>query len=148
MILKGVNGCWEIIVGLLFLFFTKDAMYRVMVVASGYGVAASSHSAGRYLIGQANNFSVSTQYFIALYFLAYGAVNIFLAASLLKGRVWAYPWAIMLFIGFVAYQVYRLFLHYSGLLCCITIFDAILIIVTLLEYHRLKSLAATKEHNF
>ncbi len=139
ILIKGVNGFLEIIIGILFLFFKTEDIYKAMISVTGYRIVShSGHFTTNYLLKQANNFSLSTKYFIALYFIFYGIVNIFLVISLLKGKLWAYPTAIIFFILFIFYQIYRFFLRRSGLLLFFTIFDIFLVFLTWLEYKRLK----------
>lgn len=138
ILVKGINGIWEIAVGILFFFFKTDTIYRAIMQVTGYPIVRHS---GRlttdYLVRQANNFSLSTKHFLAFYFIFYGVINIFLVVALLKGKLWAYPTAIAFFIFFILYQCYRLFLHHSGLLLFFTVFDICLVVLTWLEYLRL-----------
>jgi len=136
---KGLNGIWEIIVGVLFLIFKREAIRNTIIALTHREIVQDSgHLAMKYLTNQANNFSSSTQYFIAVYFLFYGLVNIFLVVSLLKGKSWAYPVAIVFFSLFILYQLYRSFAHHSGLLLALTIFDIFLVGLTFLEYKRVQ----------
>ncbi len=145
VLIKGINGLWEIVVGILFLFFKTETIQKSIIFFTGNEkVSGSGHFTKNYLITQANNFSLSTQHFIAFYFLFYGIVNIFLVISLLKGKIWAYPTAIIFFILFILYQWYRFFLHHSGLLLFFTIFDILLVSLTWLEYRRISLKDAKK----
>ncbi len=137
--MKGISGCLEIIIGTVFFFFKREAIYQAIISATGYKIIkGSGHLTTDYLTKQANNFSTNTKYFIAAYFLFYGVINIFLVISLLRGKLWAYPAAILFFISFIIYQWYRFFVHHSGLLLFFTLFDIFLVVLTWLEYKRLK----------
>ena len=136
---KGINGLWEIAVGILFFFFKTDTIYRLLISFAGYGIVRNSgHATTNYLLKQAHNFSPSTKYFIAFYFVFYGIINLFLVIFLLRGKLWAYPVAMLFFLFFIVYQFYRFFLHHSGLLLFFTLFDIFLVLLTWLEYQRLK----------
>jgi uncharacterized membrane protein len=139
ILIKGINGVWEIIVGVLFLIFKRETIYRAIITLTEQKIVSGlSHSANNYVIRQANNFSTNTKYFIAFYFLFYGVVNIFLVVSLLRGKLWAYPTAILFFIFFILYQFYIFFLRRSSLLLLFTIFDVCLVFLAWLEYQRVK----------
>ncbi len=139
VLMKGIHGVLEIIVGILFFFIKTETVYTVFIhIINQRIIKSSGHFATNYLTKQANNFSLGTKYFIAVYFLFYGVVNIFLVISLLKGRLWAYPTAIVSFILFAMYQVYRSFTHHSQLLLYLSLFDVLLVGLILLEYKRLK----------
>jgi len=139
ILMKGFNGLWEIIVGVLFLFFKKETIHAaILVLANQEFIREGEDLASHYIKNQANTFSASIQYFIATYLLFYGVVNIFLVVSLLYGKLWAYPLAITLFTLFGLYQGYRWYTHGSTLLLFFIIFDAVLITLTFLEYQRVK----------
>ena len=133
ILVKGVNGIWEIAVGALFLFFQTDNIYSMIMGVSQYGFAAD------YLERQANDFSLNTQYFIAAYFLFYGVVNLFLMVCLLQKKLWAYPAAIAFFMAFIVYLCYRFYVYRSGLLLCFIAFDMAFVALTYLEHRRIKN---------
>lgn len=82
------------------------------------------------------HFSYGTQYFIGAYLFFYGAVNIFLVISLLRGKLWAYPAAIACFLAFTAYMFVRFLFNHSVILSGFIAFDFFLITLTWLEYKR------------
>ncbi len=91
-----------------------------------------------YFSGLSENFSLSTQIFAVAYLLFHGIINVFLAAALLRGKMWAYPLAIWLFSSFMVYQAYRYFHTFSGILLILIIFDVFVVSVIWLEFRRKK----------
>lgn len=82
----------------------------------------------------AARFSFSSEHFIAIYLFAHGLIKIALVVALLRNRLWAYPLAITVFLGFIAYQIYR-FTFTGGVgLILLTVFDLFLIVLIWLEY--------------
>ena len=79
-------------------------------------------------------FSGHSQLFAAYYLLSHGIIKIFLAVGLLRDKLWAYPAAIVFFILFILYQVYRYTYAPSSLLIFLTIFDLIVVALTWHEY--------------
>ncbi len=132
--IKGINGLLEIIIAILF--FLKRGTLRAIASKHQY---IFFKDFGGYPMSFLNHLSLSTRYFIGVYFLFYGIVNIFLAISLLRGKPWAYPAAILFFTLFLVYQFYRSFLHHSAFLFFISIFEIFVIVLTFLEYERLKA---------
>jgi uncharacterized membrane protein len=58
-----------------------------------------------------------------------------LVALVLREKLWAYPWLIVLLLAFVGYQIYRLaWVHFSVGLTALTVFDAVLVWLTWREY--------------
>jgi uncharacterized membrane protein len=76
-----------------------------------------------------------TTLFGAIYLLSHGLAKIVLVALVLRGKLWAYPWLIVLLLAFIAYQLYQIiFVNFSPGLTALTIFDAFLVWLTWREY--------------
>ena len=89
-------------------------------------------------------FSGHSQSFAAFYLLSHGIIKIFLAVGLLRDKLWAYPAAIVFFILFILYQVYRYTYAPSSLLIFLTIFDLIVVALTWHEYKIVRRLRARR----
>lgn len=145
ILMKGIAGVFEIMIGVLFFLVRTETIYKILIsITNQRAINRSGHIITNYFQRQADNFSVSTQYFIAIYFLFYGIVNMFLVISLLKGKLWAYPATMIFFSLFTVYMFYRFLLHRSGTLLFFIIFDIFLVVLTWLEYKRLKKDQAAK----
>jgi uncharacterized membrane protein len=75
-----------------------------------------------------------SQSFAAIYLLSHGLIKLFLAAGLLREKPWAYPVAIVVFVLFVIYQLYRYAFTHSSFLMLLTILDLVVIGLTWHEY--------------
>ena len=91
-----------------------------------------------YLITTANTFSISSQQFIAFYLLSHGVVKLFLIVGLFKKKLWAYPTSVVIFGMFIIYQLYRYSFMHSVWLLLLTLFDIIIILLTIHEYRYMK----------
>jgi len=135
---KGLDGVLEIVGGLLLFFVKPETISRV--------VALTQHELGEdpndvlasYLVRGANSFSASSQVFAGVYLLSHGMIKVVLVESLLRGRLLAYPTAIVVFALFITYQMYRYYLDSSIAMIALSILDVIVIVLTWLEYRRLK----------
>ena len=58
--------------------------------------------------------------------------------SLWRRKLWSYPSAIVFFILFIIYQMYRYTHHHSAWLILLSILDVIVVMLTWLEYGNLK----------
>ena len=76
---------------------------------------------------------------MALYLLSHGIVKLFAVVALLKNKLWGYPLSIVVFGGFVLYQIYRFTLTGAIGLIALTIFDLVVIWLIWLEYRAVKS---------
>ncbi|MDE2464584.1 MAG: DUF2127 domain-containing protein [Alphaproteobacteria bacterium] len=76
-----------------------------------------------HMLAWAENFSVGTKTFYAIYLLSHGAVKIFLVVGLLRGKLWSYPASLIVLGLFIIYQLYRFsYTHGAGLII-LTVFD-------------------------
>ncbi|MCX6737932.1 MAG: DUF2127 domain-containing protein [Candidatus Parcubacteria bacterium] len=84
------------------------------------------------------NFSFTVNYFIAVYLVLWGIIDIFLSVNLLKRKKWAFPISIYAIGILVLYEIYRFSYTHSFVLACVIIIDIILIWLIRKEYHKLK----------
>lgn len=140
MILKGVDGVLEIS-GAFFLWFLGPGRLIQLVqwltrdeVANNPRDRIASH-----LRDSVAHFNFATEHFVALYLFGHGLVKILLVVGLVKRLLWAYPTAIVIFGGFVMYQIYRFTLTHSIGLLVFSAIDLSVIVFVWLEYRSLKS---------
>lgn len=91
------------------------------------------------LLRIASRLSFASEHFIALYLLIHGMVKIGLVWALLRRVLIAYPASIVIFAGFIAYQVYRYTLTPGLGLLALTALDFVVIFLIALEYRALRS---------
>ncbi len=77
-------------------------------------------------------------WFATAYLLSHGVIKVFLAAGLLRDKVWAYPTAIIVFILFIVYQLYRYAFTHSPFLLLLTLLDLAVVWLTWHEYRYFK----------
>ena len=140
ILLKGINGLLEVGGG-IFLFFVRPETVRYIITAVTFHELSEDPSdiVANYLMTIARNFSIHAKFFGTIYLLSHGLIKIFLVVSLWKRKLWAYPLAMVVFSLFIVYQVYRYTVSHSVELIILTILDMIIIILTWLEFKRLKS---------
>jgi uncharacterized membrane protein len=139
--IKGIDGFFELVGGLLFLAVPHDAVGRVVMVLTQHELGEDPHDVvATALRAAAGRLTADMQIFAALYLLAHGVVKVFLAIELLRGRRWAYLPAIIFLCLFISYQVYRLTVHWSVLLLLLACLDAVITALIAKEY------AASRKH--
>jgi uncharacterized membrane protein len=139
ILLKGLNGAIEIIVALLIIAFRPITVINLVNFLTQNEISEDPRDLiANFLIHSLQNYSASLQIFWSAYFFIHGAIKIFLVISLWQRRLWAYPTAISIFALFIVYQLYRFSLTNSFFLIILSIFDVLVIILTALEYKRLK----------
>ncbi len=93
---------------------------------ANFVIKASGHLSGR------------TQFLGSLYLLSHGVIKAAIVTSLWRNGLWVYPAAIVFFLVFISYQVYRYTFSHSFWLIALTIFDVIIVVLTWIEYRHMK----------
>ena len=135
LLCKGAFAAMEILAGISayfvtqqFLFELVERLMREQLLEDRRDLIAS------YLLTSVDHFSLSTRNFTAAYLLSHGIVKLWLIVGLLRGKLWYYPLAIVVFGLFIVYQVYRFTFSHSPWLVLITVVDLIVIGLTWQEY--------------
>lgn len=139
--IKGIDGIFEIIGGILFIFASPDRVNKIIGVLTRHELSQDPNDiVANHLMNFAHNFSASAQFFGSFFLLSHGIIKVLLVAALWKGKHWAYPLAISVFSLFTVYQMYRYFLKPSPLLIILSVLDIFVIILTWFEYKRIKAI--------
>ncbi len=140
VILKGLNGLLELVGGALLLAFPPSAIEKFIVGLTNNELSKDPHDViATHLRQAAHSLSANDQLFAAIYLLSHGVIKALLVYALLRGKLWAYPWAIGVFAAFGVYQIYRYFISQSGWLIALTVLDAIVILLTWFEWRRVRN---------
>jgi uncharacterized membrane protein len=145
ILLKGAHALVECAGGLLLLVVSTQAIARLVGRLTQEELIEDPHDLiATHLLGWAQNFSVGTKTFYAVYLLAHGAVKLFLVVGLLRGRLWAYPASLAALGLFIVYQLYRYSHTGSVGLIALTVFDAFVMLLIWHEYRIVRRVAATR----
>jgi uncharacterized membrane protein len=140
VVLKGLNAIGEIVGGIVALIISQEFIIRTALYLTQNELSEDpSDKFANYLIHSAQQFSVSSKHFIAIYLLSHGLIKLGLVIGLLKNKTWAYPVSIFVFALFILYQIYRFYFTHSIWLIALTIFDLIVVWLVWHEYNRLFS---------
>lgn len=140
ILLKAIDGILEIIGGILLVFLNPSRLNNLLVWLTQHELSEDPRDViANFMIKLSAKFTMSTQYFGIFYLISHGIIKLILIIFLYKRKVWAYPLTIISLIMFILYQIYRYILNPSIGLLILTIFDVIMIILTFIEYRRIKS---------
>jgi len=143
ILLKGIDGILEIIGGILLIFLNPVRLNKLVVLLTQHELSQDSDDIiSNLMIKFSSNFSISTQNFGVIYLISHGLVKFILIILLWRKKIWAYPLTIISLIIFIAYQIYRYTIDHSMGFIILTVFDIIMIFLTLVEYKRVKNLNA------
>lgn len=134
--IKAINGGIETVSGFLILFVSKTTFYNIFLLLARRELLQDPNDPlVRFLDHRLLHLSAGTKEFAALYILAHGILNIFLAIFLFRDKLWAYPAAIGFNSLIIGYQIYRVAYHHSPVLAFITAFDILFVALAWHEYH-------------
>jgi uncharacterized membrane protein len=139
--IKAVFGVFEILSGIFLAVSGQLVLNNFIIDLAREEIAEDPNDLiANFLINTATNFYYDAHLFAIIYLIGHGIINIFLAVSLFKGKIWAYFTAMAAFGGFIIYQLYRYFHTFSPALLLLSAFDAFLVLIIWLEYLRRKKL--------
>jgi uncharacterized membrane protein len=143
ILLKRIDGVLEILGGFIMLLLNPSRLDKLIVLLTQHELSEDPKDfISNYLIKFSSGFSISTQHFGSIYLFSHGIIKLILVYLLWKKKIWSYPLAVLFMIIFIFYQVYRYTFTHSIWLIFLTVFDIAMIVLTLIEYKRIKMLNA------
>jgi uncharacterized membrane protein len=137
IIAKGLNGAAELIGGVLLILASPERIRHIAILLTQGELSEDPHDLiATHLLHSADALTGGAVLFGAIYLLTHGAVKVVLVIALLLDKLWAYPWMIGFLTLFIGYQLYRIVLHPTAGLIALTIFDAVILALTVREYRR------------
>ena len=124
VLLKGAHALVECGGGLVLAFVSTTAITRLVNALTQEELIEDPNDlVATHLLSLAQNFTVGTQRFYALYLLSHGLIKALLVIGLLRNKLWAYPVSLVVLGLFIVYQLYRFsYTHGLGLIA-LTVFD-------------------------
>ncbi len=139
IVAKGIDGTLEILGGILLLVLSSERINAAAGFVTHHVLHESSQDfVGHLLTQSVSHLTGSAKLFGAVFLFWHGAIKVGLVVALLRRQWWAYPVAIGAFAIFVAYQLYRYMHTQSIWLIGLSALDGFVIVLTWLEYQRLK----------
>ena len=133
ILMKAIDALFEIIGGIMVVFTSRITGWVAYLIQREL-LEDPKDFIANFFRSNLPHLSENQRYFIVFYLLSHGLIKLFLAGGLLRNKLWAYPSAIIVFILFVLYQIYRYSYTQSVYLILLTIFDIIVIALTWHEY--------------
>ena len=139
ILLKGLDGILETVGGLILLFLKPEFISSVAVFLTQHELSEDPHDfIASHILHSSQAIGRGALVFAAVYLLTHGITKIILVVEILRNRFWAYLGLIYLTVGFIIYQSYRYIFSPSIGLALFTIYDVIVVLLTVLEYRKRK----------
>jgi len=137
---KGLFATGEILAGVGAAFVTPERLNRLIAWVTGGELSEDPHDwLINKLIVAGQSFTVDSQYFVVFYLVSHGVVKLAVIVLLWKKQLWAYPLSILVFVGFMVYQMIRFTETHSIMMILLTLLDVVMIVLTILEYKKIKA---------
>lgn len=136
---KGLDGFLELVGGIALFAVTPGLILHVVRFLTQDEITEDPRDlVANALRHSARHLTFATEHFMAVYLLVHGAVKVILVWALLARVLVAYPISMVIFAGFIIYQLYRYtFTHGAGLLF-LSGLDVVVIALIFLEYRALR----------
>jgi uncharacterized membrane protein len=134
MLIKGIDGGLELVGGLLLVFLSPAAINRVVFFFVEGELKEDPTDLIANLLLHTTRSVIQVRVPASVFLIVHGIVKLVLVAGLATGRLWSYPAALLVFAGFITYQLYQLSQQYSFFLELVTILDGIVILLVIAEY--------------
>jgi uncharacterized membrane protein len=136
LVLKGLDAVLEVLGGILLLIVSPQAISDFVHDVTAHELSEDPRDfVARTLLHATGHLTGSATTFATIYLLSHGIAKVLLVGLVLRRKLWAYPWLIVLLLAFIVYQLYLLTaVHFSWGLTALTIFDAALVWLTWREY--------------
>lgn len=139
ILLKGINAVVESLVGVLLWFVRPETMDRWIQVVTRAELAEDPEGLiANLLLRAGERHAADAHHLGAVYLVAHGLVKLVLVFLLWRRKLWAYPLAGGVLVVFVAYQVFAWATTHSVFLIVLSVFDAILVWLIVIERRKLK----------
>jgi len=128
VLLKGAHALIEV-VGAVALYLVSTDMVAGLVKRATQEelIEDPKDYVATHLLAMAQDFSVASKTFYALYLLSHGLIKLLLVVGLLRGQLWSYPASLVAMTAFIGYQLYRFSYTHSPGLIVLTVFDLFVI---------------------
>lgn len=138
--IKAANALIELVGGLAMVVLNHEWLNRLIrFIAVPELREDPSDIVMNYLISTGRNLSLSSQHSIAAYMMLHGSTKLLVIWMLFKKKLWAYPLSLAVFGLFIAYEIYSYVHSKSVIMLAIIIIDALIILLILLEYLKLRA---------
>jgi uncharacterized membrane protein len=135
---KGIDGAFEFIGGVLLLFLSPDAIWRVgYYLIQDELIEDPSDPFANWVLNFVPKV-IETKFSASGFLLIHGIVKLGLVAGLATNRLWSYPVGIVVFGAFTVYQVYELAQKHSAFFAVVTVLDVLVIFLIAIEYQHVR----------
>jgi uncharacterized membrane protein len=139
IVFKALDGLLEAVGGVALLIIRPDYINKMALRLTHNALSNNPHNfIASHFLHSAQGLAASGGVFASLYLLSHGVTKIVLVIEILREHLWAYK-GMVAFLGiFIVYQLYLMIYRPSYGLVILTLFDGLIVWLTLREEERQK----------
>jgi uncharacterized membrane protein len=135
ILLKGIDAAVEVIAGIALAVTNPPAILWLTHWLTQNELVEDPHDlVANALLHAAQSVSINSKTFYAYYLFSHGAIKLVMVGGLLANRGWAYPFALIVMVLFIIYQVYEYAQQHSTGMLALTVFDIVVLWIIWREY--------------
>jgi uncharacterized membrane protein len=137
--LKGLDGILEIVSAIALRFVSPAQMSNFVRNLCAHMIARMPNGyISAHLLAASQRINYDSLEFAVFYLFTHGLVKVILVVCLWMNKLWAYPLTIAVFGLFMLYQMFRFTHTHSIAMILLTVFDALIIYLTWMEFQQQK----------
>ena len=141
---KGVDGLIELVGGAILMFVTPEQLLGLTrSVLAGELAEDPDDPIANWILRSVGHLSGGGSTFLAAYLLVHGIVKLAVVVALFTGSRRVYPWAIVVLLAFLVYQIYELVTAPTAGVVILTALDVFVIALTWREWRHGRTLHQT-----
>ena len=135
LIIKAIDSAIEMAAGVALYYVSQSAIMGFVRWLTHTELLEDPRDfVANWLMHSAEALSVSRKDAAAVYLISHGAIKLFLVVMVLREKNWAYPLFMAALVLLIAYQCFQIALAFSLWLAGLTVFDAVVLVLTWHEY--------------
>lgn len=139
IIIKGIDGVLELIGGVLVLVVKPHTIDSIARFLTQHELSRDPHDfVATHILAYGQELKRGSTAFAAAFLLTHGLVKVVLVTSLLRNKMWAYPFAIITLGLFIVYQLYRMAVQPTFGMAFLTVLDAVIVWLIWREWNQVK----------
>jgi uncharacterized membrane protein len=140
VLMKGIDGLLETAGGVLFLCLSRGSLTRIVFALTREELLEDPDDWFATTLRHAfTHLTAGNKIFAAAYLIGHGLMKLVLVFGLWREKLWSFPVAFVVLVGFIGYQVFRLVHQFSFGLIALTVIDAGIVGLIWNEYRSVRS---------
>jgi uncharacterized membrane protein len=132
--LKAIDGALEVLAAILLARAEPQTLAGWLHVLTDLHLPTRLHDAVAHAVARTTEHIADSRSFAIVYLLTHGLAKLVVIGAVVRGRSWSYPLLIAMLAAFIVYQMVRWTEERGAAMLALSVFDAVLIVLTWREW--------------